>query len=204
MARLKYEVWLVLRLQNTYSAAQPVSCLMFRWQWIQIRTYKEVTVDCFKILPLDLKVWKSNMPNVKHNNLTASSVEAVKIFQYPSTQPIHTGCSIYWILLKQTKTIWVSVWNEVLTEMLLKIQVIWDMAPHHLINSYWCCKGLQCLQLQSLRNLDCLTPNMKALWSLRRPVTIYKPIQHNILKGFNLNLDFSLPSHSTRKSSEPI
>jgi len=60
-------------------------------------------------------------------------------------------------------TIWVSVKFEVLVEMLLKSQVSWDVAPGHLINSYSYCRGLKCFQLQGLRNLDCLTPNMMAL-----------------------------------------
>jgi len=142
---------------------------MFRWQQIRTGTWKEVTVDCFKILPLHWKIRKGNLPNMKHNNLTASLVEAVKIFQSASTQPIQTGCSILWMLLNQTKTIWVSVRWEVLAEMLLKSQVL---APGHLIISYWYCRGLKCLHLQGLRSLDCPTPNMTALWSLKRPTII--------------------------------
>jgi hypothetical protein len=92
------------------------------------------------------------------------------------------------MLLNQTKTIWVSVRCEVLAEMLLNSQVV---APGHLMNSYWYCSWLKCLQIQGLRNLDCLTPNTTALWTLKRPKIIYKSIQCKILKGFNLNLDFS-------------
>jgi hypothetical protein len=34
--------------------------------------------------------------------------------------------------------------------------------------------------------LDCLTPNMKALWSFRTPGTTYPVTQHHIPEGLNL------------------
>jgi hypothetical protein len=93
--------------------------------------------------------------------------------------------AVFFLIRNYTLYFLCEIW--VLTLVLFKIQVYWDMTPCWLVNCYWHFKAPYCLQPQDVCNPRRVTAeilNMKAKNSSRLVVTIYQSKQYHIPHDF--------------------
>ena len=76
---------------------------------------------------------------------------------------------------------------QVLTAVVMKIWILWEVTPCWLADIYLHFRGLWCFHIQGPAVfLGYWTLKMKVLWSFETSVTVYLSTQHEISEDFNL------------------